>query len=61
MRCYFMRRGHIEAVEVLTVLSDEDAMEQCRQLFKERSERFEGFEVWDRNRYVYRYPPGNGG
>ena len=42
MRCYFMRDGHIAAVELLNVKSDEEAVEKCRALFEERKSKFEG-------------------
>jgi len=56
MRCYFMNNGHIDAVEVLTTTSDEDAISQARVLFQERKHRFEGFELWDGDRVIVRYP-----
>ncbi|MDE2228509.1 MAG: hypothetical protein KGL11_05655 [Alphaproteobacteria bacterium] len=55
MRCYFMRGGHIGAVEVLTDSSDAAAIKQAEGLFRERSEKFDGFEIWDRARFVHRY------
>lgn len=57
MRCYFMRGGHIAAVEILNVKSDEEAVEKCKGLFEERKSKFEGFEVWDRARKVAAGPP----
>ena len=57
MRCYFMRDGHIAAVELLDVKSDEEAVEKCRALFEERKSKFEGFEVWDRTRKIAHGPP----
>jgi hypothetical protein len=57
MRCYFMRGGHIAAVEILDVKSDEEAVEKCAALFEERKSRFEGFEVWDRTRKIAEGPP----
>jgi hypothetical protein len=56
MRCYFMRGGHIEAVEELTGLSGEEAIEKAHALFSERKHLFEGFEVWDRTRVLIRHP-----
>jgi hypothetical protein len=56
MRCYFMRDGHIEAVEELPGLSDEQAIEKAHALFSERKHLFEGFEVWDRTRVLIRHP-----
>ncbi len=57
MRCYFLRNGHIHAVELLTDISDEAAVEQARELFEKRNGAFEAFEIWDRTRFVRRYPP----
>ena len=48
MRCYFMRAGHIEAVEELPGLADEEAIAKAHALFAERRHSFEGFELWDR-------------
>jgi hypothetical protein len=56
MRCYFMRGGHIEAVEELTGLSDEEAIAKAHALFSARKHLFEGFELWDRTRVLVRHP-----
>lgn len=56
MRCYFMRGGHIEAVEELGKLSDGEAITKAHALFSERKLLFEGFELWDRTRVLIRYP-----
>ena len=56
MRCYFMSCGHIEAVEELTGLSDEEAIAKAHALFSARKYRFEGFELWDRTRVLFRHP-----
>jgi hypothetical protein len=56
MRCYFMRDGHIEAVEEVPGLSDEEAIAKAHALFSERKHLFEGFEVWDRTRVLIRHP-----
>lgn len=56
MRCYFLRHGRIGAVELLTDASDERAIAQARELFETRKSEFEGFEVWDRTRFVLRHP-----
>lgn len=45
MRCYFMRGGHIEAVEELSRLSDGEAIAKAHALFSERKLLFEGFEL----------------
>jgi len=56
MRCFFMRRGHIYAVEFLTPGTDEALIEQAQKLFRERTERVDGFEVWDGARRVHVHP-----
>ena len=56
MRCFFLRDGHVAAVEILTALSDKDAIAQARSLFSERGTKFDRFEVWDRARVVLRHP-----
>lgn len=62
MRCYFMRNGHIAAVEVLEEGSDDKAaIKQGSALFVARLRQgFEGFEIWDRERVVFRYPEEDG-
>ena len=56
MRCYFMRDGHIEAVEELPGLADDEAITKAHALFSERKQHFEGFELWDRARVLMRHP-----
>ncbi len=56
MRCYFMRDGHIEAVEELPGLSDDEAIAKAHALFSERRRSFEAFELWDRTRVLVRHP-----
>jgi hypothetical protein len=56
MRCYFMRGGHIEAVEELPGLADEEAIAKAHALFSERRHSFEGFELWNRTRVLIRHP-----
>jgi len=56
MRCYFLRNGHIAAVEVVTASSNEDGVEQGQALFEECYDRFDGFEVWDEGRCIHRSP-----
>lgn len=46
MRCYFMRGGHIAAVEFLQHGSDENLIKQGKILFNEQANGFyDGFEV----------------
>jgi hypothetical protein len=60
MRCYFMRGGHIVDVEELPGLSDEEATAKAHALFLERKPLFEGFELWERTRFLIRFPrPGS--
>jgi hypothetical protein len=58
MRCYFMRNGHIAAVELLEEAADDrEAIKQGSARFLGRlREGFEGFEIWERDRMVFRYP-----
>ena len=57
MRCYLMRRGHIASVEFLELGSDAELIEQGKAKFSARkAEGFEGFEVWDGARPLYRFP-----
>jgi hypothetical protein len=57
MRCFFLRGGHIVAVEMLDAKSDEHAVEQGKALFTTRGDKIDGFEIWDKARVVHRYPP----
>jgi hypothetical protein len=60
MRCFFLRDGHIAAVELLPQgLDDAEAVERSRQMFEERTResRYEGFEVWDMARVVAQFLP----
>jgi len=56
MRCYLFRHGHIAAVTILKVESDEALIAEARAFFDARERDFEGFEIWDGARFVYRYP-----
>jgi hypothetical protein len=57
MRCYLMRHGHIAGVELLTPGPDECLIEQGKVQFEARkNEGFEGFEVWDGARFLFRFP-----
>ena len=57
MRCYFLRGGHIVAVEELTGLSDEDAIAKAQVLFSESEIPVGAFEVWDQTGVIIRHPP----
>jgi hypothetical protein len=56
MRCYFMRANRIESVEFLKTAPDEDLIREAKALFDQRGGSFDGFEVWDGKRFVYRPP-----
>jgi hypothetical protein len=58
MRCYFMRDGKIENVEMLQDGPDEDLIQQAKLLFDQHKaiERYDGFEIWSGKRFVYREP-----
>ena len=55
MRCYFLRGGRIAGVEILPLgLSDEHAIARAHALSSKRKGPFDGLEVWDRARFVFR-------
>jgi hypothetical protein len=57
MRCYFMRGNRIEGVEYLTNAPDADLVKEAETKFRERADQnYDGFEVWDGKRFVYRFP-----
>jgi len=58
MRCYFMKKGYISAVEVLEDgIGDVAAIKEGGNLFLARiRDGIEGFEICDRDRVVFRYP-----
>jgi hypothetical protein len=53
-----MKDGHIAAVELLSQPTEERRIAEARELFtlKGLPRGAEGFEVWERDRFVYRYP-----
>ena len=51
--CYFLRDGHIAGVEMMSFgLSDEGAIARAHVLLSKRRGPLDGFEVWDRARFV---------
>ena len=60
MRCYFVRLGHIADVEVLSAATDAEAIALAEAIFAQRAGRYDGFEVWDLGRCVFRYEGDNG-
>jgi hypothetical protein len=55
MRCYFMRRGRIEGVTFLKSGPDDALIKEARTAFEQHAgQHFDGFEVWDGTRFVYR-------
>jgi hypothetical protein len=60
MRRYFMRGGHIASVEELPGLTDDEALAKAHALFSERKELFQGFELWDRTRFLIQHPKPQG-
>jgi hypothetical protein len=53
-----MRNGHIASVEVLEGVTDDAAAIKLGSaaFLKRLREGFEGFEIWERDRIVFRYP-----
>jgi hypothetical protein len=55
MRCYFMRAGRIEGVTFLKAGPDDALIEEAQNAFAQQAgQQFDGFEVWDGTRFVYR-------
>jgi hypothetical protein len=56
MRCYFMRDGKIQGVTFLKSGPDDARpVEEARGVFEQHAgQNFDGFEVWDGTRFVYR-------
>jgi hypothetical protein len=53
MPCYFLRDGHVAGVEMLPLgLSDDAAIARAHVLLSKRKGPLDGFEVWDRARFV---------
>jgi hypothetical protein len=51
-----MKGGHIVNVEMLTDLSDQEAIEKSHDLYAAtRRGQYDGFELWDRARVVIRH------
>ncbi len=53
MRCYFIRDGHVAGLRELPDVSDREAIEQSKLLFKEQPGAYDTFEVWEQARVVY--------
>ena len=57
MRCYFSAcRPHRGRRDAEAGLSDKDAIAKAHSLFSERKTQFDGFEVWDQTRFLFRHP-----
>jgi hypothetical protein len=54
--CFFARAGHIAGFEILTGLSDKDAIAKAHLLFSERGDYYDAFEIWDGVRFVISHP-----
>jgi hypothetical protein len=61
MRCYFIYDNHVDGVEFLRPGDDEDLIKQGWAIFNAHPKRarLDGFEVWDRARFIYRFPAGD--
>ncbi|MGH7009089.1 MAG: hypothetical protein ACRED7_11845 [Stellaceae bacterium] len=56
MRCYFMQRNEIWAVEFLKSTDSRLAVKRAMALFIERySEKSDGFEIWDGDHCIFHY------
>jgi hypothetical protein len=55
MRCYLLRGGQSAGIEILPLgLSDEDAIAKAHAKAAKRKGTFDGLEVWDGARFVFR-------
>lgn len=55
MRCFFMRAGRIAGVTFLKSGPDDALTQEARRAFEQhKGQQFDGFEVWDGTRFVYR-------
>jgi hypothetical protein len=54
MRCFFMKNGHIAAVEFLSRDDDPGRIAEAAALFQAKGQGMDGFEVWEGARFVYR-------
>jgi hypothetical protein len=61
VRCYLFHKSRIAAVEILIPGPDADLIRQAEEIFRKHADRFGAFEVWDRERFVYRYPDDDDG
>ena len=56
MRCYFMRGSSIANVEFLHGASDDELIREALAAFEKHAQQgYDGLEVWDGKRFVYRY------
>lgn len=61
MRCYLMRKGHIASVAILTLgAPDDQLIAEAKALFEDCERLYDGFEIWDRTRFIFRFPPEDG-
>ncbi len=58
MPFYYTKNGRIDGVVELTATDDEDRISQAREIFAKSNLRrkTDGFEVWDGDRLIYRFP-----
>jgi hypothetical protein len=55
MRCYFMRGGRIQGVTFLKSGPDDALIAEAKSAIAQHAgQQFDGFEVWDGTRFVYR-------
>ena len=59
MRCYLMRQGRIDNVVFLSESTDERLILEAEAKFRDvgGTEKYDGFEIWVGNRFLYRFPP----
>ena len=55
-RCYLMNLGRIRAVELLVAATDDEAIKKAETVFSDRAREYTGFEVWQLERFIHRFP-----
>jgi hypothetical protein len=58
MRCFFLKGGHIIAVQLLNADTDDGLVDQAKAAFYANGGRSaaDGYEVWDGKRFIFRFP-----
>jgi hypothetical protein len=61
MRFYFTKNGHIVSVEELFGLKEAEATKDAHDVYSERQDFYDGYEVWNLARFLSKYPAAGDG